>query len=389
MTASGVDMVVILVLLVAIALGVWVGRITAYRKSALGAPDTIPEIYIQGLNHLLSERNDEAVEVFLDALRQHPESVDILLALGRLFRRRGELERALRVHQHLLEQPALAPDLRQSVLFEIAQDYLKAGILDRAESILKELLDRQPDHLEGLATLAELYELGSEWMQSIAVRQRLYKTGARGQRPVIAMLYGELAEQSLLAGEAGQAKVFLELAHKEDPENPRALMIGGRIAFDRQDWGAALSLWEKLLDSPVESVVLLILQPFLSVLRYAANDTDVQVTRERLLKMCNSPLAVKLLAHALQVVEGTAAATAYLRHVLLRQPDMRVMQVLLELDPEAPEPALYPVMAVAVRRLAVEAAVFYCQSCGYQSPQYYWRCPGCRQWGTFSGGCSL
>ncbi|MHB1779393.1 tetratricopeptide repeat protein [Acidithiobacillus sp.] len=389
MTAPGVDTVVILVLLAAIALGIWIGWITAHRKSALGASDTIPEIYIQGLNHLLSERNDEAVEVFLDALRQHPESVDILLALGRLFRRRGELERALRVHQHLLEQPALAPDLRQSVLFEIAQDYLKAGILDRAESILKELLDRQPDHLEGLATLAELYELGSEWAQSIAVRQRLHKTGTRGQRPVIAMLYGELAEQSLLAGEAEQAKVFLELARKEDPENPRALVIGGRIAFDRQDWGGALSLWEKLLDSSVESVVLLILEPFLSVLRYAANDAGAQETRERLLKMCNSPLAVKLLAHALRAVEGTPAATAYLRHVLLRQPDMRVMQVLLELDPCAPEPALYPVMAVAVRRLPVEPAVFYCQSCGYQSPQYYWRCPSCRQWGTFSGECSL
>lgn len=181
-----VDTVVVLVLLLAIALGVWIGRVTSPRKPVPDVPDTIPEIYIQGLNHLLSERNDEAVEVFLDALRQHPESVDILLALGRLFRRRGELERALRVHQYLLDQPALASDLRQSVLFEIAQDYLKAGILDRAESILKELLDRQPDHLEGLATLAELYELGSEWAKSIAVRQQLHKTGTQGQRPVIA-----------------------------------------------------------------------------------------------------------------------------------------------------------------------------------------------------------
>ena len=389
MTVPGVDTVVVLVLLLTIALGVWIGRVTSPRKPAPNAPDTIPEIYIQGLNHLLSERNDEAVEVFLDALRQHPESIDILLALGRLFRRRGELERALRVHQHLLDQPALAPDLRQSVLFEIAQDYLKAGILDRAESILKELLDRQPDHLEGLATLAELYELGSEWAQSIAIRQRLHNAGKRGQRAVIAMLYGELAEQSLLLGDAGQARVFLELAQREDPENPRALVIGGRIAFDRQDWGGALNLWEKLLDSPVESVVLLILEPFLSVLRYAANRMDVQDARERLLKMCNSPLAVKLLAHALQAVEGTPAATAYLRRVLLRQPDMRVMQVLLELDPDAPDPALYPVMALAVRGLSVEPAVFHCQSCGYQSPQYYWRCPSCRQWGTFSGGYSL
>ena len=384
-----VDTVVVLVLLLAIALGVWIGRVTSPRKPVPDVPDTIPEIYIQGLNHLLSERNDEAVEVFLDALRQHPESVDILLALGRLFRRRGELERALRVHQYLLDQPALASDLRQSVLFEIAQDYLKAGILDRAESILKELLDRQPDHLEGLATLAELYELGSEWAKSIAVRQQLHKTGTQGQRPVIAMLYGELAEQSLLAGEAEQAGVFLGMARKEDPENPRALVVGGRIAFDRQNWDDAFDLWKKLLDSRVESVVLLVLEPFLSVLPHVANGVDAQKARERLLDMCRSPLAVKLLAHALQGVEGTRAATTYLRHLLLRQPDMRVMQVLLELDPDAPDPTLYPVMAMAVRGLSVEPAVFHCQSCGYQSPRYYWRCPSCRQWGTFSGGCSL
>ncbi|BBF65909.1 tetratricopeptide repeat protein [Acidithiobacillus sp. 'AMD consortium'] len=384
-----VDTIVVLVLLLAIALGVWIGRVTSPRKPAPGVPDTIPEIYIQGLNHLLSERNDEAVEVFLDALRQHPESVDILLALGRLFRRRGELERALRVHQYLLDQPALASDLRQSVLFEIAQDYLKAGILDRAESILKELLDRQPDHLEGLATLAELYELGSEWAKSIAVRQQLHKTGTHGQRPVIAMLYGELAEQSLLAGETEQAGVFLGMARKEDPENPRALVVGGRIAFDRRNWDDAFDLWRKLLDSRVESVILLVLEPFLSVLPHVANGVDAQKARERLLDMCRSPLAVKLLAHALQGVEGTLAATTYLRHLLLRQPDMRVMQVLLELDPEAPDPTLYPVMAMTVRGLSVEPVVFHCQTCGYQSPQYYWRCPSCRQWGTFSGGCSL
>ncbi|MCL4525808.1 MAG: tetratricopeptide repeat protein [Gammaproteobacteria bacterium] len=383
------DTVVVLVLLFAIALGVWIGRVTYPRKPASDVPDTIPEIYIQGLNHLLSERNDEAVEVFLDALRQHPESVDILLALGRLFRRRGELERALRVHQYLLDQPALASDLRQSVLFEIAQDYLKAGILDRAESILKELLGRQPDHLEGLATLAELYELGSEWAKSIAVRQQLHKTGTHGQRPVIAMLYGELAEQSLRAGEVEQAGIFLGAARKEDPENPRALLVGGRIAFDQQNWDDAFDHWRKLLDSRVESVVLLVLEPFLSVLPHVANGVDAQKARERLLDMCRSPLAVKLLAHALRGVEGTLAATTYLRHLLLRQPDMRVMQVLLELDPDAPDATLYPVMAMAVRGLSVEPAVFHCQSCGYQSPQYYWRCPSCRQWGTFSGGCSL
>ncbi len=379
------DIGVILVLLAAILSGVFVGQRIPRRKSAAGIPDTVPKVYIQGLNYLLSERNDEAVEIFLDALRQHPESVDILLALGRLFRRRGELERALRVHQHLLEQPALAPDLRQGVLFEIAQDYLKAGILDRAESILKELLDRQPDHLEGLATLAELYELGGEWEQAIAIRRRLCEAGMGGQRSVIAMLYGELAEQAVRAGRPEEGQVFLGKARQEDAENPRAWVVGGRIAYDRQDWRGAVKLWANLLDADVE-LVLLVLEPFLLALRAAGERPDGSGLRERLLRMCRTPLAVDRLAHALHAVEGRSAATAYLRHLLLLQPDMRTMQVLLKLDPAAPGPELYSAMAVAVRDLSVETPVFQCRSCGYQSPHYYWRCPSCRQWGTFSGG---
>jgi lipopolysaccharide biosynthesis regulator YciM len=106
------------------ALGMALGLVVAVfwrpRRALL-----VPEVYVQGLNHLLSDRSDEAVEAFLEALRQHPESTDILMALGRLFRRRGELERALRVHQYLLEQPGLSLSLRQEVLLEIARDYLK------------------------------------------------------------------------------------------------------------------------------------------------------------------------------------------------------------------------------------------------------------------------
>lgn len=380
------DVVVVLVIAVAIALGVsiglWLGR---SRKSL---PDeAIPHVYIQGLNYLLSERQDEAVEVFLNALRQHPESVDILLALGRQFRRRGELERALRVHQYLLEQPALSAELRQSVLFEIARDYLKAGILDRAETILKELLENQPDHTDGLATLAELYELGSEWAASISIRKRLLQAGLPDQQAVIAMLYGELAEEALQKDDQKQAKTYLDLAHKTAPNDPRALILAGRLAFNEEDWQEAIRHWQKLLDIPTGVVVFLVLDPFLRALQHVGKDKHDY--RQKLLAHCRSPLAVKLMAEALLAVEGREVAAEFLRKVLTVQPDLRTFQILLNMDPSTPEPDLVQNIALAVRQWQMEPELFQCQSCGYQSSQYYWRCPSCRQWGKCSGGESL
>lgn len=377
------DAGVVLVLGVAIAfgalLGFWLGR---GRKSTTGK--TIPQVYIQGLNYLLSERQDQAVEVFLDALRQHPESVDILLALGRQFRRRGELERALRVHQYLLEQPALTLELRRSVLFEIARDYLKAGILDRAESILKELLDSQPDHAEGLATLAELYELGSEWASSIEIRRRLLQFGFSRQQTVIALLYGELAEEALRKGELEQAQQYLQSARRESPENPRVLLIAGRLAFMAEDWQKALQYWEKLLDHALDSAILPVLESFLQVLQHMG-DYQRQESLQRLEAYCHSPLAIKRLAEALQVVEGQQAAVRFLRNMLIRTPNLGVFQLLLRMDAELPEAVLMEKMALAVRHWQIDPELFHCHACGYQSTQYYWRCPSCRQWGTFSG----
>ncbi|MBU2838655.1 tetratricopeptide repeat protein [Acidithiobacillus thiooxidans] len=382
MTILGVDSAVVLVLGIvsgfAALLGFWLGRT---QKAPAGK--AIPQVYIQGLNYLLSERQDEAVEVFLEALRQHPESVDILLALGRQFRRRGELERALRVHQYLLEQPTLAEELRQSVLFEIARDYLKAGILDRAESILKELLESQPAHTEGLATLAELYELGSEWASSIAIRKRLLQSGMSEQQKVIALLYGELAEEALRSGDQSQAQKYLNAARQEVPDNPRALMIAGRLAFDKKDWQGALKYWDKLLALPADSAILLVLEPFLQVLQHLGGQQQDHL--QRLQDHCRSPLAIKRLAEALQKIEGQAAASSFLRNILIKKPDLRVFQLLLSMDPNAPETELIEKMALAVRQWQLEPELFHCQSCGYQSTQYYWRCPSCRQWGVFSG----
>lgn len=379
-----------LILVFAVGLGFVLGRVFPGTKAApVANPEAISHIYIQGLNYLLNERNDEAIEIFLDALQQHPETVDILLALGRLFRRRGELERALRVHQYLFEQKALSPSVRESILFEIAQDYLKAGILDRAESMLRELLAARPQHLEGLAALAELYELEGDWEQAIGVRERLHAAGQLEQKAIIAMLYCELAEQALAQAKLERAGEYLAAARKEDRSSPRAVVVAGTIAYRQQRWLAAAQTWATLLEGEAKVIILVVLDLLLAALRQCGDVPEARRISARLKHLCRSPLGVDRLANALLHGEGKQAAAAFLLSVIQLAPDLSAIQTLLKMDGEDPAPLLYPALVQAVRALPVNPPLFSCQVCGYQSPQHYWRCPSCRRWGTFAGAGSL
>jgi len=379
-----VEITTALILVFAVGLGFVLGRVFSGTKEApVANPEAISHIYIQGLNYLLNERNDEAIEIFLDALQQHPETVDILLALGRLFRRRGELERALRVHQYLFEQKALSPSVRESILFEIAQDYLKAGILDRAESMLRELL------LEGLAALAELYELEGDWEQAIGVRERLHAAGQLEQKAIIAMLYCELAEQALAQAKLERAGDYLAAARKEDRSSPRAVVVAGAIAYRQQRWLAAAQTWATLLEGEAKVIILVVLDLLLAALRQCGDVPEARRISARLKQLCRSPLGVDRLANALLHGEGKQAAAAFLLSVIQLAPELSAIQTLLKMDGEDPAPLLYPALVQAVRALPVNPPLFSCQVCGYQSPQHYWRCPSCRRWGTFAGAGSL
>ncbi|MGC9239391.1 MAG: tetratricopeptide repeat protein [Acidithiobacillus sp.] len=364
-------------------LGVGLGLAFAYFRAPRRGR-LVPEVYVQGLNHLLSDRSDEAVEAFLEALRQHPESSDILMALGRLFRRRGELERALRVHQYLLEQPGLSLSLRQEVLLEIARDYLKSGILNRAESILKELLHRDDRYVDGLLALAELYELGADWPQAVAVRRRLETLGQGGQKAVIALIYGEMAEASIARGDVTAAERYLAEARQADPDGPRTALIEGRLAFAQGAWERAAGIWATLLESGAYPVLLLVVQPFLEALKRCQDQPACRVWRAHLLERCDDTLTVFRVAQALVEVEGVDAARAYLHRALSQRKALPVLQLLLRL--ETPAPDLLPQMVEVIGALPMPNPQFQCAQCGYRTSEHHWRCPSCRSWGTFTGG---
>jgi lipopolysaccharide biosynthesis regulator YciM len=368
-----------LVLLVPIAFGL--GWFIASKAARRPAHVPIPRIYVQGLGHLLGERNDEAVKAFLDALRQYPESSDLLLALGRLFRRRGELERALGVHQHLLEQQDLNVIQQQEVLLEIARDYLKAGILNRAESILRDLLQSDSASRTARELLAEVYELGADWEQAIRVRQELQKQGRDGQASIIALIYCEMAEEKLRDNAAEAAQAFLAEAERADPASPRIAFVRGRMAHSRGDWTSAAGHWSTLLRTDHAAILGQVLDPFLESLQNCREMPQCQAWREELLARSSTATLLSRLVLALRRVEGEVSLIDFLRDRLLRSNDLLTLQFYLRAGGD-PLPIL-PEMRQAVTELPLSEGVFQCHHCGYQTVEFYWRCPSCRHWGTF------
>ncbi|MDD3759728.1 MAG: tetratricopeptide repeat protein [Acidithiobacillus sp.] len=368
-----------LLLPIAFLAGWWVSA----RRVRRPTPVPLPRAYVQGLGHLLGERNDEAVKTFLDALRRYPESSELLLALGRMFRRRGELERALSVHQHLLDQQELDLVGKQEVLLEMARDYLKAGILNRAEAILVELLRKDSDSLLARELLAEVYELGGDWEQAIRTRRALRECGQTGQSRIIALLYCELAEEGLRRNEA--IETYLSEAERADAQCPRLVLLRGRIAYGQRDWEIAARHWSTLLQTDRFAVLAQILVPYLETLRNCEASLDCRAWRAQLLTLADSAsLLLPRLMEAVRQVEGDAKVIALLRDKLRDGDDRVVLQLYLRAGGDAA--AVVPQMQRAIAELPLADGLFHCQQCGYQTAEFYWRCPSCRHWDTFRSG---
>src|SRR3989339_282199 len=169
-------------------------------KELLSESTALPESYFQGLNFLLNEQQDKAIEAFIEVVKIDPHTVELHFALGSLFRRRGEVDRALRMHHNLVDRADLDDDKRQQAVFELAQDYLKAGILDRAERLFGELKHTRYAK-PALEFLLELFQKEHDWPKAIGVAQRLTAVAGQSYSKQAAFFYCELAADEIAAGD--------------------------------------------------------------------------------------------------------------------------------------------------------------------------------------------
>ena len=214
-------------------------------KELLSESSALPQSYFQGLNFLLNEQQDKAIEAFIEVVKVDPQTVELHFALGSLFRRRGEVDRALRMHHNLLDRADLDDDKRQQAIFELAQDYLKAGILDRAENLFSEL-ENTPYARQSLEFLLELYQKEHDWLKAIDVTQRLTMVSGQPHSKQASFFYCELASEEMAQDNQIAAREHLQQALRVSPEAVRATMMLGDMLSAEGKQQDAIDTWKNI-----------------------------------------------------------------------------------------------------------------------------------------------
>ena len=350
-----------------------------------------PKAYHKGLNFLLNEEHDKAIDAFIEAVQQDPDTSDLHFALGNLFRRRGEYERAVRVHQHLLGRADLPKDERVRAQHALAQDYMKAGLFDRAEDAYKALAGSAFDTESRLALL-DLHERAREWQSAIEVARQLEGSGTGSFASRIAHYWCELALEADAAHQTEAADAAIAEAREVAPRDARPLLLAGERAAARGDHVEALRLWNTLMSVQPASFNLV-------ARRYAASARaagKVGSALERLRSLYEKAPTIDLL-ETMAVLESDAEARQGLLLSHLREhPTMAAAQSLLAsrtapapgADGTPPATAALPAedataLRQAVRRAAKPLHRYRCAACGFESEHYFWQCPGCLGWDTY------
>ena len=348
----------------------------------------LPRSYFKGLNFLLNEQPDQAIEAFLEAARVDPETIELHFALGNLFRRRGETDRAIRVHQNLIErdetQNQLSDGQRLSALAELGQDYLKAGLLDRAEEVFLKLRGTRRDE-EALRFLLEIYQQEKEWQRAIDIARSLPEHAGHLWQKDIANFHCELASAALLNRDLPEARRQLAEALATNRKCVRASILQGEVALTEGDTTAAIETWRRVeQQNPV----------YLSLVASKLIDAFRQDGREaqgnQLLRgwFAQYP-SLDLLDAVFQAeMEGGGAESAYklVRDELRRNPTLLGLDKLLEAQILVAPPerrADLELIKNLVHNHTRRVARYCCDNCGFKARQFYWRCPGCGGWETY------
>ena len=338
-----------------------------------------PRAYFKGLNLLLNEQQDKAIDAFIEAVQHDPDTTELHFALGNLFRRRGEFERAVRVHQHLLGRSDLRAADRERAQSALAQDYMKAGLFDRAEAAWRALEGTAFDNDAHLALLS-LYERSREWASAVKIAQKLQAAGGVSFTSRIAHYECQLAEAADAAGNIAQADAALQRALDIAPESARPHVLRGRRLLAQGQPGMAVQVWDVLrVQRP--TAFLLVAESYAQA---ALDAGQAEAAHQALSAMLERLPAVELLV-ALELLEpaGAPQQMARLLAQLQSQPSLSTAELLLR-QPEGQWSAqTWTALRSAVAHSAKPLQRYRCAGCGFEAQHHFWQCPGCLNWDSY------
>ena len=337
-----------------------------------------PKAYFKGLNLLLNEQPDKAIDAFIEAVQADPDTSELHFALGNLFRRRGEFERAVRVHQHLLQRADLPRADRERAQYALAQDFMKAGLFDRAEEAFRALEGTPFDTEARLARLG-LYERSRDWRAAAEVAVQLEKSGTGSFATRIAHYQCELALEADDRGDTAAADAALAKALEVAPHAARPLLQRAQRLTRQGTMGAAMEAWTELRQRSPESFAR-VAQEFVACAQTAGQD---EAANQALVQLYDRVPSIDLL-RALATLEGTSpGASPRLLELLRNQPSLSAALELLD-TPRASWPEFARTgVRDAVARAARPLQRYRCAACGFEAQRHFWQCPGCLSWDSF------
>lgn len=373
-----------LLLPVAATYGWYMGRRSAQQDKQQEA-NRLSREYVAGVNFLLSNKKDKAVDLFLDMLKEDNNADEAYLTLGNLFRSRGEVDRAIRIHQALMESTSLTFEQRLLAIQQLGRDYMAAGFYDRAEDIFSQLVNEDDFRVGALSLLLQIHQATSEWSKAIDVAKKLVTLGKEQRREEIAHFYCELALQAMGSDDMDRAVALLIKGAAADKNSARVSIMRARIYMAQQDYAGAVGELTRVLAQDREMVSETL--PMLQDCYQALGQPGVWT---KFLKRCveedTGSLAELLLTDIIEREQGPEAAQGYINQQLRQHPTMRMFHRLMnfhlsEAEDGRAKESLQTLRDMVGKQIHTKPH-YHCQKCGFTSHSLYWHCPSCKSWAS-------
>lgn len=345
---------------------------------------TLPRDYLLGLNCLLNEETNKAVDIFIKMLEVDSDTVETHLAVGKLFRRRGEVDRAIRIHQNLIARPQLEKVYREQSLFELGQDYLSAGMLDRAERIFQDLVNAKSHSAQALRSLMDIYQQERAWNNAIEAATKYESVTKQSMKHIVAHHYCELGETAFHKKQYDQAKEKAEKAIQTDEASVRASLLLAKVHMNAGNYKSALQFLKKIKDQNPDYLSEAI--DLLASCYEKLNEEDELVLYLKgLIEEHPRVPVVLILAERIRKWKGDKVAAGFVADYVRRYPSLRGISLFINLyisNAEGRAKDDLQILQNLMHKVLSQKPDYQCNSCGFSGKTLHWQCPGCKQWNT-------
>ncbi len=338
--------------------------------------------YFKGLNYLLNDEQGKALDIFVKLVESDWEIIDTHFALGKIFRKNGEIDKAIKIHQGLIARPSLPEKYKSQVLLELGFDYLGAGWFDRAEGLFKEVLLQDPASSVARRNLILIYQQEKDWHKAIDVAAELFSEDPKNIGPVLSQFYCELAEQAQNRGDLQQLETSARQALRYDASSVRASIMLAQMFETQHEYDEAIRYYEQVELQDADFIPEII-DALIDCYEKAGRSDGLLDYMTALVERQQHLDLIASYAAVLERYQGTQAVLDYLRKKIEQQPSIKaIYQLISYYEKKMPAcEAIVSDLKNSLQAMQVGHAEYKCHHCGFESSTLYWLCPSCHHWG--------